>query len=123
MDMCKPVTYTALLQAHLQAAGKNPALPSSNSRLSCYAEGDELGQHRREGTCDDKSRSQELFALHLFEEVIRKKHSPLCFVVGQMFSGTSPAREALTLHTQQAREGTGQHTHPPPLLPSELRTL
>lgn len=54
-DMCKSVTYTALLQAHLQRQVKI---------LLCLAltvgEGDEVGQRRREGRCDDKSRGQEL---------------------------------------------------------------
>lgn len=94
------VTYTALLRAHLQQQVKILlAVPSSNSRLSCYAEGDEVGQCRRRGPAMTKAEAR-AFALHLFEEVIRKKHSPLGFAVRQMFSGTSPANEALTLNAQ-----------------------
>lgn len=47
------------------------------------------------------------FALHLFEKLIRKKHSPLGFVVRQMFSGISPTlREGLTLPAQQEPAGS-----------------
>lgn len=56
------------------------------------------------------------FALHLFEEVIIKKHSPLGFVVRQMFSGTSPAlSEALTLNTQRDPVGNCSAQIPSPI--------
>lgn len=77
-------------------------MPSSNSRLSPCAEGDEVGQCRKEGMRDDKSKRPRSCALHLFEEVTGKKHSPLGFVVRQMFSGTFlTLSEALTLNCQQ----------------------
>lgn len=45
--------------------------------------------------------------MHLFEKLIRKKHSPLGFVVRQMFSGISPTlSEGLTLTAQQEPAGS-----------------
>lgn len=111
-DTCKSVTYTALLWAHLQQQWwiLSPALTAGSAL--CWR--NEVGQEG--GDVWWQKQRPRAFALHLFEKLIRKKHSPLSFVVRQMFSGISlTLSEGLTLPAQQDPVGSW-FAHKPPAL-------